>query len=128
MQLPTRILVALAVALSPVVAQDSSNYTTGLAAALNSAGLTTLAAVLGAAPPALLSALQQGNHTVFAPSNAALSGINVADPSLNISNILAYHVTGAPIDVGSLNATDSVVRTALTGAPAVLLRKLPSAG
>lgn len=122
MQLPTRVLVALAVALSPVVAQDA-NYTAGLAAALNSAGLTSLAAVLGAAPPSLLGALQQGNHTVFAPSNAALSGINPADPSLNIPNILAYHVTGAPIDVASLNTSDSVVRTALTGAPTVLLRE-----
>lgn len=120
MQLPTRALLAVVLQVALVAAQDS-NYTAGLAAALNGAGLTLLAGILGSAPPALISALQQGNHTVFAPSNAALTGINPADPSLNISNILAYHVTGAPIDTGTLNETDSVVRTALTGAPTVLL-------
>jgi uncharacterized surface protein with fasciclin (FAS1) repeats len=121
MQLRTRFLAA-ALTICTVFAQDN-NYTTGLTAALNSAGLSTLAGVLGSAPPELLAALQQGNHTVFAPTNAALASL---DPSAlgDISNLLSYHVTAGAVDNSTLtNGTDTVVRTALTGAPVVLLRE-----
>ena len=58
---------ALAVAslLSVATAQNATaaNYTQGLVSALNSAGLTTLATVLGGYP-SLTAQLQKGNYTV----------------------------------------------------------------
>jgi uncharacterized surface protein with fasciclin (FAS1) repeats len=116
----SRALVALGVVL-PAVAQ-STNYTSGLVAALNSAGLTALAGVLGTAN---LSALQQGNHTVFAPSNTALASANLSSVT-DITSILAYHVTAGLVDANSLNTTDTVIRTTLSGAPNVLLRESSS--
>ncbi|KAG8804300.1 hypothetical protein FRB91_011383 [Serendipita sp. 411] len=124
MHLSSRLLAAaLPFAASLVHAQGNNNYTTGLVAALNSVGLTSLAAALNspAVPPALLSALQQGNHTVFAPNNAALGAV---DPSAlaNLANILAYHVTAGHVDVESLKEnTTTVVRSSLAAEPAVLL-------
>ncbi|PVF99041.1 FAS1 domain-containing protein [Serendipita vermifera] len=119
MHLYARIFFGAVVSLSSVTAQDS-NYTAGLAAALNDAGLTVLAGVLGSAPPALAEALQQGNHTVFAPSNAALASI---DPSVlgNIANTLAYHVTAGVVDTSALNQSDTVVRSSLNDPSVVQL-------
>ena len=73
---------------SAVAAQDAAAYATGLLAALNSFkcvrsdpndettltltsySLTTLAAVATANADALLPLLMEGNHTVFAPTDA----------------------------------------------------------
>jgi hypothetical protein len=61
------------------------------------------------------------NHTVFAPSNAALGSANLANA--NIADILAYHVTASPIDIATLNTSDTFVRTTLGTRPSVLLRE-----
>ncbi|CAG7846305.1 SubName: Full=Related to TGF beta induced protein ig-h3 {ECO:0000313/EMBL:CCA69644.1} [Serendipita indica DSM 11827] len=103
-----------------VAAQDNGSYAEGLTQALNGAGLTSLATALGAAPASLLSALQQGNHTVFAPTNDALSGVNPTQLP-NIADILAYHVTAGVVDTDKLNETPTVVRSSLGSAPAVEL-------
>lgn len=124
MQLST-LLVALAALAPSTFAQDNSNYTTGLADALNGAGLTALATALASAPAALLQALQEGNHTVFAPSDSALGsvitggGVNPAD----IPNILAYHVAAGAVNTTALNETQTIIRSSLTGPPHVFLRK-----
>ncbi|PVF99043.1 hypothetical protein CPB86DRAFT_317111 [Serendipita vermifera] len=121
MQLCTRFLAA-ALSISAVFAQ-SSNYTAAdLTAALNGAGLTALAGVLGSAPPELIGALQQGNHTVFAPSNEALASIDPAALG-DITSTLKYHVAAGAVDESSLANKTTVVRTSLTGAPLVLLRE-----
>jgi len=87
---------------------------------LNSAGLTSLAGVLGTADASLLSALQQGNHTVFAPSNDALGSADLTAVG-NITNLLRYHVAAGLVNDTALNTTDTVIHTTLSGAPAVLL-------
>lgn len=121
----SRALVALSVVL-PAVAQNNSNYTEGLIAALNSAGLTSLAGVLGSlGNSSLLTALQSGNHTVFAPSNDALGSADLSSVG-NITNLLAYHVAAGLVNATSLNSTDTVIHTELSGSPAVLLRKWSS--
>jgi hypothetical protein len=118
----SRALVALSVVL-PAVAQNT-NYTSGFIAALNSAGLTTLASVLGSVNASLINALQQGNHTVFAPSNDALASADLASIG-NITNIFEYHIAAGLVNATSLNTTDTVIRTTL-GAPTVVLRKSSS--
>jgi uncharacterized surface protein with fasciclin (FAS1) repeats len=57
-------------------AQVNTTFLTGLAAALNGAGLSSLATVAGTVAnttqgATLINALQNGTYTVFAPSNAA---------------------------------------------------------
>jgi uncharacterized surface protein with fasciclin (FAS1) repeats len=121
MHLSTRLFLGAALCLPSVVAQES-NFTTGLAAALNNAGLTILASVLGSAPPELVNALQQGNHTVFAPSNAALGSIDPAALG-NIADTLAYHVTAGIVDASTLNQSDTVVRSSLNDPAVVQLRE-----
>lgn len=121
MHLSTRIFLGAALCLPSVVAQES-NFTAGLAAALNNAGLIVLASVLGSAPPELVSALQQGNHTVFAPSNAALGSIDPAALD-NIADTLAYHVTAGIVDASTLNQSDTVVRSSLNDPAVVQLRE-----
>ncbi|WWC98568.1 hypothetical protein V866_005460 [Kwoniella sp. B9012] len=80
-------------------AGNSSDYLTAVLGALTSAGLTSL---VGAAQgiagtsegQALLGSLAQGNKTVFAPSNAALSNVSqdiLSDNSL-LTQILSYHI------------------------------------
>jgi len=75
------------------------DYFTGLVQALNQAGLTTLATAL--APFAgtqqgqqVASALQNGNHTAFAPSNSALDPVlpTLGNDTDTFGTILSYHV------------------------------------
>jgi uncharacterized surface protein with fasciclin (FAS1) repeats len=75
--------------------------------------------VLGSVNASLINALQQGNHTVFAPSNDALASADLASIG-NITNIFEYHIAAGLVNATSLNTTDTVIRTTL-GAPTVVL-------
>ena len=86
------ILAAAAALASPAFAQSNgTDYATGLVAALNGAGLTSLATALGAFPD-IATTLGGGasagmNFTVFGPSNEALAPL-LADPTaLNLTQI-----------------------------------------
>ncbi|WVW80842.1 hypothetical protein I302_102831 [Kwoniella bestiolae CBS 10118] len=80
-------------------AGNGSDYLTTVLGALTSAGLTSL---VGAAQgiagtsegQALLGSLAQGNKTVFAPSNAALSNVSqdILGNNALLTQILAYHI------------------------------------
>ncbi|KAG9128092.1 hypothetical protein FRC07_004986 [Ceratobasidium sp. 392] len=120
-------LLATALAAPALAQQVNMTYVTGLLAALNSAGLTSL---VGAAQSvlsvtffidaitqadyrrsvanntngtALLAQLSQGNKTVFAPNNAAFSRVpnNVSSNANLLTSILSYHVLD-----GHFNASD----------------------
>ncbi|KAG8729028.1 hypothetical protein FRC12_021305 [Ceratobasidium sp. 428] len=116
---------------APASAQQlNTTYLTGFLQALNSSGLTALAGVAQSITnntnsTALLSALPQGNKTVFAPNNAAFAGVpnNVSSNSNLLTSILSYHVLD-----GHLNASDfaaapghSVARTFLNSSDLVAL-------
>ncbi|KAG8680057.1 hypothetical protein FRC09_018514, partial [Ceratobasidium sp. 395] len=86
----------------------NTTYITGLLAALNSAGLTSLVSVAQSVAnntngTALLAQLSQGQKTVFAPSNAAFADVpsNVSSNSNLLTSILSYHVLD-----GHFNASD----------------------
>jgi uncharacterized surface protein with fasciclin (FAS1) repeats len=116
------LLVALSVIVPSALAQNSTEYASGLQSALNSAGLTVLAGLVKSAPPALVQALQDGNHTVFAPSDAALAGAaGVLASGANVTQILQYHVAAGAVNTTALNSTQTVVRSTLSSAPAVFL-------
>ncbi|WWC65061.1 uncharacterized protein I303_107675 [Kwoniella dejecticola CBS 10117] len=90
---------ASAAAPSASAAGNSSDYLTTVLGALTGAGLTSL---VGAAQgianttegQALLGSLANGNKTVFAPSNQALSNISqdILGNSALLTQILSYHI------------------------------------
>ncbi|KAL7003902.1 hypothetical protein EMMF5_006556 [Cystobasidiomycetes sp. EMM_F5] len=128
----TSTFLAAASLVGSVVSQNSTNsstYVTGLTTALNSANLTILAQLL-AGQPALATALQTGNYSVFAPSNAALTAFvgNASLSSINasvITQILSYHVTPAAVRLSALSTAHTIVPSLLqenlTGAPAPIV-------
>ncbi|KAF9235087.1 hypothetical protein BU15DRAFT_89709 [Melanogaster broomeanus] len=91
--LPTLAVLTLA----PVVLAQS--YLDGLVQTLSASGLTTLAGIMtslngSTVGQEVLTSLSQGNNTLFAPTNDALS---VVDPSITsnqtlVADIVAYHV------------------------------------
>lgn len=88
--------------LSAVSAQNmTGNYSAGLLAGLNSTNLTTLSTVLSGFPD-LIAALQMGNYTVFAPSNAAFAALPAGLNSSQIESTLMYHVTPAHVTQAAL--------------------------
>ncbi|KAG8729065.1 hypothetical protein FRC12_021287 [Ceratobasidium sp. 428] len=101
-------LLVAALAAPASAQQVNTTYITGLLAALNSAGLTSLVSVAQSVAnntngTALLAQLSQGQKTVFAPSNAAFADVpsNVSSNSNLLTSILSYHVLD-----GHFNASD----------------------
>lgn len=115
----SRVLVALSAAACSYA--QEGDYASGLLEALQSLDLTALLDVLPSADPSLISALREGEHTVFAPSNAAFDAAGDTFP--DITNLLQYHVTAGAIDDSELTRDDMVYRTLLSDSPAVMLRK-----
>jgi len=84
---------------------NSSDFTTGLAAALTAANLTTLAQVLGAFPQVAQTFQSGGNFTVFAPSNEALSPLLANPAALNLTEVmgtLMYHISPMTLPASAL--------------------------
>ncbi|BGP00669.1 hypothetical protein NBRC10513v2_006464 [Rhodotorula toruloides] len=73
---------------------NSTQYSAGLLQALQAANLTTLASLAQSNAATLLPLLQNGNHTVFAPSNEAFAALpeNVTSNQALVANTLLYHV------------------------------------
>jgi len=100
----TAFLIPALAAFVPALAQnetdtEGSGYVSNVLEALNGAGLTTLAGALTAlaATPAgeeFLGLLEQGNKTVFAPSNEAFEalGADALEDLDLVSELLAYHI------------------------------------
>ncbi len=108
----TSALLALAAA-SSALAQQTGNvteYATGLVAALNSAGLTSLAEAAQGASEQLIPALQNGNKTVLAPTNEAFAAIASANlsPEILVAT-LSYHVINSTVNVGNISSSGSTI-------------------
>ncbi|MBW0495959.1 hypothetical protein O181_035674 [Austropuccinia psidii MF-1] len=105
-------------------ASNSSDFASTVTTALRAGGLTTLATV--AASPAgagLLSELQQGPHSVFAPSDSAFAPIplNSTNPA-DLTATLSYHTVPGLLNVSQLPPNShAIVRSGLKGAPYVNL-------
>ena len=72
--------------------------------ALTGAGLTTLAGLVPAlaSQPALAAALTNGNHTVFAPTDAAFAAApNVASNPALLQATLEFHILNGKASVAS---------------------------
>ncbi|KDQ17510.1 hypothetical protein BOTBODRAFT_185671 [Botryobasidium botryosum FD-172 SS1] len=121
--LPLLCLTVLSLAATPSLAQQTSNtsaYLTGLIDKLNSVGLRTFAGQLGKLPQDVLHELEQGNKTVFAPSNAAFG--DFAPTNLSVP-VLEYHIASGAYDAQNIaHAPDhSVIPTLLADPQAVQL-------
>jgi len=115
--LAVALFIAAAEAQNTTTGGNSSDYATGLVAALNGAGLTTLAGVLGNYPQFGQVLQMGGNYTVFAPNNDAFSDIASVDPTM-IESILSYHISPAPFDRATLtNGTNHTIIPSLLQEP-----------
>lgn len=103
---------------------NGTEYGTTLSRALQAAGLGTFATVLAspAAAP-VVARLQQGNHTVFAPSDAALAPVSLNSTSpADLDALINYHILPGTLDLSKLPSNGhAIVRTSLRGAPYVNL-------
>jgi len=106
------------------VTANGTDYAATVNNALRAAGLGTLATLLSSpAGAGFVSQLQQGNHTVFAPSDSALASVplNSTSPA-DLNALLQYHVIPGALDVSRLPPTGhGIVRSALRGTPYVNL-------
>ncbi|QRV90086.1 homoaconitate hydratase [Ceratobasidium sp. AG-Ba] len=120
-----------AVFAAPALAQEvNSTYIAGLLAALNGAGLTSLANTTQSISnnsngTALLAQLSQGQKTVFAPNNAAFSAVpgDVSSNTNRLVSILSYHVVDGHLNASEFAASPShtIARTFLNNPEFVTL-------
>ncbi|GAA5840870.1 hypothetical protein JCM3766R1_005385 [Sporobolomyces carnicolor] len=104
-----------AILASVATAQDSSGYAAGLLQALQGANLTTLASLATQNAATLLPLLQQGNHTVFAPSDSAFAALpeNVTSNADLVASTLLYHIYYGAYAPSNLSANHSIARSSL---------------
>ncbi|KAF9220365.1 Fasciclin-domain-containing protein [Gyrodon lividus] len=115
------------VALAPVVLGQS--YLDGLSQTLNAAGLTQLANIttlLNATTVGqeLVAQLPQGNKTLFAPTNQALSGLDptIASNGTLVADIISYHVvSGNFVNETQSSPNATIGRTLLNDSALVML-------
>ncbi|KAG0143879.1 hypothetical protein CROQUDRAFT_65692 [Cronartium quercuum f. sp. fusiforme G11] len=109
---------------------NGSDYGATLNSALQAAGLTSLAALLASsAGQGLVNQLQQGNHTVFAPTDQAFGALGLNSSSINSTNntadltaVLKYHVLPGTLNSSALPTSGhAIVRSSLGGQPYVNL-------
>ncbi|KAG8771039.1 hypothetical protein FRC12_003887 [Ceratobasidium sp. 428] len=117
------ILLASSAAATPIQPRQDPNPFANITNALNQANLTTLSTILTRYAGTqqgqqFASALSNGNHTVFAPSNAALDPIvsTMGNDTSAIGPILDYHVANGsfPADLVAPARSHSIVNTLLT--------------
>ncbi|GAA5886756.1 hypothetical protein JCM16303_003303 [Sporobolomyces ruberrimus] len=100
---------------SAVSAQDASGYAASLLGALQAANLTTLASLATANAATLLPLLQSGNHTIFAPSDAAFAALpeNVTSNQDLVASTLLYHIYYGSYAPSNLSANHTIARSSL---------------
>ncbi|GAA6061355.1 hypothetical protein JCM10212_004836 [Sporobolomyces blumeae] len=108
---------------SVVAAQDTSGYAQGLLQALQGANLTTLAQLATSNAATLVPLLQNGNHTVFAPSDSAFSQLpeNVTSNQALVANTLLYHIYYGSYAPSNLTMNHTIARSALNSSDYVNL-------
>lgn len=112
-----------AILASVATAQDASGYAGQLLQALQGANLTTLASLATTNAATLIPLLQSGNHTVFAPSNAAFAALpeNVTSNSDLVASTLLYHIYYGAYAPQNLSANHTIARSALNSSTYVNL-------
>ncbi|GAA5902578.1 uncharacterized protein JCM6883_007172 [Sporobolomyces salmoneus] len=100
---------------SVALAQNSPDYASGLLQALQGANLTTLASLATQNAATLLPLLQEGNHTIFAPSDNAFSQLpeNVTSNADLVASTLLYHIYYGSYAPSNLSANHSIARSSL---------------
>lgn len=115
--------VALSALVSAAAAQNATTYAAGLLGALQAANLTTLLSIATANAAALLPILQQGNHTVFAPTDAAFAALPasvLSNPAL-VASVVTYHLFNGSFPVSALSQQHTLAISSLATAPLVNL-------
>ncbi|GAA5957816.1 hypothetical protein JCM3765_003775 [Sporobolomyces pararoseus] len=104
-----------AILASAVSAQDTNGYAAQLLQALQGANLTTLASLATQNAATLIPLLQQGNHTVFAPSDAAFAALpeNVTSNADLVASTLLYHIYYGGYAPQNLSANHTIARSSL---------------
>ncbi|GAA5998943.1 hypothetical protein JCM5350_008103 [Sporobolomyces pararoseus] len=104
-----------AILASAVSAQDTNGYAAQLLQALQGANLTTLASLATQNAATLIPLLQQGNHTVFAPSDSAFAALpeNVTSNADLVASTLLYHIYYGSYAPQNLSANHTIARSSL---------------
>lgn len=110
--------------IAPTANGNSTGTNSTVANVLRGAGYATLASLVDSpGGQAFASQLQQGPHTVFAPTDSALAQlpVNTTNPG-DLTALLSYHTVPGTLDASRLPTNaHAIVRTALRGPPYVNL-------